>query len=418
MSLITLLLIVFLFILIVISGFLSGSETALTATSKPRILFKNKKGDKRANYVIKILDNLENVISSLLLSNNLVNILASSLATAVLYDLFGLSGIFYATTLMTIIIVIFAEILPKTYSLNKPTRTSLQIAPVIYYLSKVLYPIIFLINLFVKKIFIRNVIKDTKFKDMQSEEELQGVIDLYKTSSPDSEHEKDMLQSILMLNDITVEEVFTHRKNIYSIDGSIDISEIIKKINLSRFTRIPVWKENPENIVGLLNVRTLNIDLSNQERSKEIIFEKISKPWFIPETTNLLEQLVAFKKRKEHIAFVVDEYGELLGLITLEDIIEEIVGEIVDEIDVPDDEFKKNNDGLIITNGEKNLRDLYKYFDLDLPSIDASTISGHILDIAKKIPLFGETVKDDYFIYKILSHSRKQISKIEITKIK
>ena len=418
MSLITLLLIVFLFILIVISGFLSGSETALTATSKPRILFKNKKGDKRANYVIKILDNLDNVISSLLLSNNLVNILASSLATAVLYDLFGLSGIFYATTLMTIIIVIFAEILPKTYSLNKPTRTSLQIAPVIYYLSKVLYPIIFLINLFVKKIFIRNVIKDTKFKDMQSEEELQGVIDMYKTSNPDSEHEKDMLQSILMLNDTTVEEVFTHRKNIYSINSSLDIAEIIKRINLSRYTRIPFWKENPENIIGLLNVRTLNVDLTNQGRSKEIIFEKISKPWFIPETTNLLEQLVAFKKRKEHIAFIVDEFGELLGLITLEDIIEEIVGEIVDEIDAPDEEFKKNNDGLILTNGEKNLRDLYKYFDHDLPSSEASTISGHILNLAKRIPLYGEVVKDEYFIYKILSHSRKQISKIEITPIK
>ena len=417
MSLITLLLIVFLFILIVISGFLSGSETALTATSKPRILFKNKKGDKRANYVIKILDNLENVISSLLLSNNLVNILASSLATAVLYDLFGLSGIFYATTLMTIIIVIFAEILPKTYSLNKPTRTSLQIAPVIYYLSKVLYPIIFLINLFVKKIFIRNVIKDTKFKDMQSEEELQGVIDMYKTSNPDSEHEKDMLQSILMLNDTTVEEVFTHRKNIYSINSSLDIAEIIKRINLSRYTRIPFWKENPENIIGLLNVRTLNVDLTNQGRSKEIIFEKISKPWFIPETTNLLEQLVAFKKRKEHIAFVVDEYGELLGLITLEDIIEEIVGEIVDEIDLPDDEFTKTKDGIIITNGEKNIKDLYKNFDLDYPISEASTISGHILEIAKKIPLFGESVKDDYFIYKILSHSRKQISKIEIKRI-
>ena len=417
MSLITLFLIVFLFILIIISGFLSGSETALTATSKPRILFKYKKGDKRANYVIKILDNLDNVISSLLLSNNLVNILASSLATAVLYDLFGLSGIFYATTLMTVIIVIFAEILPKTYSLNKPTRTSLQIAPVIYYLSKILYPIIFVINLIVKKIFIKNVKKDTKFKDLQSEEELQGVIDMYKTSNPDSEHEKDMLQSILMLNDTTVEEVFTHRKNIYSINSSLDISEIIKRINLSRFTRIPFWKENPENIIGLLNVRTLNVDLTNQERSKEIIFEKISKPWFIPETTNLLEQLVAFKKRKEHIAFVVDEYGELLGLITLEDIIEEIVGEIVDEIDLPDDEFTKNKDGVIITNGEKNLRDLYKNFDLDYPVSEASTISGHILDIAKKIPLFGESVSDDYFIYKILSHSRKQISKIEIKRI-
>jgi len=418
MTSITIVLIICLIILIIISGFLSGSETALTATSKPRILLKHKKGEKNAQFALKILDNLDNVISSLLLSNNLVNILASSLATAVLYDLFGVKGIFYATLIMTIVIVIFAEILPKTYSLNKPTRTSLNIAPVIFYLSKVLYPIIFLINLIVKKIFLRKQIKDSKHRDLQSEEELQGVIDMYKTSNPDSEHEKDMLQSILMLNDTTVEEVFTHRKNIYSIDGTLDIKTIINKINQSRFTRIPVWKENPENIIGLLNVRTLNIDLSNQESSKEIIFDKISKPWFIPETTNLLEQLVAFKKRKEHIAFVVDEYGELLGLLTLEDIIEEIVGEIVDEIDAPDEEFKKNKNGLIITNGEKNLRDLYKHFDLDLPLGEASTISGHILELAKRIPLFGEKVNDKYFIYKILSHSRKQISKIEITQIK
>ena len=418
MSILTVLLLSCLLVLIVLSGFLSGSETALTATSKARIISKFKKGDKKAKFVLKILDNLDNVISSLLLSNNLVNILASSLATAVLYDLFGVSGIFYATLIMTILIVIFAEILPKTYSLNKPTRTSLKIAPIIFYLSKILYPIIFLINLIVKKIFLKDQIKDNKSKDLQSEEELQGVIDMYKTSSPDSEHEKEMLQSILMLNDTTVEEVFTHRKNIYSIDGSLNISKIIEKINTSRYTRIPVWKENPENIIGLLNVRTLNIDLSIKESSKEIIFEKISKPWFIPESTNLLDQLVAFKKRKEHIAFIVDEYGELLGLITLEDIIEEIVGEIVDEIDVPDDEFEENNEGLILTNGEKNLRDLYKHFDLDYPSSEASTISGHILEIAKRIPLFGETVRDNYFNYKILSHSRKQISKIEITKIK
>ena len=414
----SLILLILLIILIILSGFLSGSETAITATSKARIIYKIKSGNKRAEYVLKILNQKDNVISSLLLSNNLVNILASSLATAILYDLFGVTGIFYATFIMTILIVIFAEILPKTYSLNKPTRTSLKIAPVIFYLSKILYPIVFLINLIVKKIFLKNQIKDNKSQDLQSEEELQGVIDMYKTSSPDSEHEKGMLQSILMLNDTTVEEVFTHRKNIYSIDGSLDISKIIKKINTSRYTRIPVWKENPENIIGLLNVRTLNIDLSIKESSKEIIFEKISKPWFIPESTNLLEQLVAFKKRKEHIAFIVDEYGELLGLITLEDIIEEIVGEIVDEIDVPDDEFEINNEGLILTNGEKNLKDLYKHYDLDYPSSEASTISGHILEIAKRIPLFGETVKDNYFNYKVLSHSRKQISKIEITKIK
>ncbi|MDC2978357.1 CNNM domain-containing protein [Pelagibacteraceae bacterium] len=402
--------------LVILSGFLSGSETAITATSKARILYKKKKGSKRAVYVLELLDKKDNVISTLLLSNNLVNILASSLATAFFYDIFGVEGIFYATLLMTVVIVIFAEVLPKTYAINRPNRTALLIAPIIYYLNKILFVFVFVINLIVKLIFRKND-NDIKNKDLQSEEELKGVIDLYKTSNPDYEQEKDMLQSILQLNDITVEEIFTHRKNIYSIDTSLKTNEIIEKINNSRYTRIPFWKDNPENIIGLLNVRTLNIDLKNHNESKEIIFDKISNPWFIPETTNLLEQLVEFKKRKEHLAFVVDEFGELLGLITLEDIIEEIVGEIVDEIDVPENDFKLNNYGKVIINGEKNIRDLYKSFDLDPPEIESSTIAGYILDMSKKIPSYGETFKDNFFNYKVLSHSKKQISKVEISKI-
>ncbi len=409
-------LLILLIILVILSGFLSGSETAITATSKARILYKKKKGSKRASYVLELLDKKDNVISTLLLSNNLVNILASSLATAFFYDLFGVEGIFYATLIMTIVIVIFAEVLPKTYAINRPNRTALLISPIIYYLNKILFIFVFVINLIVRLIFRKNE-NDTKNKDLQSEEELKGVIDLYKTSNPDYEQEKDMLQSILQLNDITVEEIFTHRKNIYSIDSSLKTNEIIDKINNSRYTRIPFWRDNPENIIGLLNVRALNIDLKNHYESKEIIFDKISNPWFIPETTNLLEQLVEFKKRKEHLAFVVDEYGELLGLITLEDIIEEIVGEIVDEIDVPENDFKVNNYGKVIINGEKNIRDLYKSFDLDPPEIESSTIAGYILDISKKIPSYGESFKDNYFNFKILSHSKKQISKVEISKI-
>jgi len=409
-------LLLLLIILVILSGFLSGSETAITATSKARILYKKKKGSKRAGYVLELLDKKDNVISTLLLSNNLVNILASSLATAFFYDLFGVEGIFYATLIMTVVIVIFAEVLPKTYAINRPNRTALLISPIIYYLNKILFIFVFVINLIVRLIFRKND-NDIKNNDLQSEEELKGVIDLYKTSNPDYEQEKDMLQSILQLNDITVEEIFTHRKNIYSIDTSLKTSEIFQKINNSRYTRIPFWKDNPENIIGLLNVRTLNIDLKNHNESKEIIFDKISNPWFIPETTNLLEQLVEFKKRKEHLAFVVDEFGELLGLITLEDIIEEIVGEIVDEIDVPENDFKLNNYGKVIINGEKNIRDLYKSFDLDPPEIESSTIAGYILDMSKKIPSYGESFKDNFFNYKILSHSKKQISKVEISKI-
>ena len=416
MSIMSLILLATIILLILLSGFLSGSETAITATSKARIVSKVKKGSKRANYVLKILNQKDSVIGSLLLSNNLVNILATSLSTAFFYDIFGITGIFYSTLLMTVILVIFAEVLPKTYSINKPTRTALTISPIIYYLNKLLFPFVYLINLIVNLFFKKNE-TDTSQIDLQSEEELQGVIDLYKTSNPDYEHEKEMLQSILQLNDTTVEEVFTHRKNIYSIDSSLEVTNLIEKINNSRFTRIPIWKNNPENIIGLLNIRSLKIDITQNDSSKELIFEKITKPWFIPETTNLLDQLVEFKKRKEHLAFVVDEYGELLGIITLEDIIEEIVGEIVDEIDNPNEEFYENNKGVIITNAEKNLKELYKHFDIDPPKTESSTIAGHIMDITKKIPLYGEVIKDDFFSYKILSHSRKQIFTVEISKI-
>ena len=417
MSLINLSLLVVIIFLILLSGFLSGSETAITATSKARIISKLKKGTKRAEYVKKIIDNKDKVISSLLLSNNLVNILASSLATAFFYDLFGVTGIFYATLLMTFLLVIFAEVLPKTYAINKPTRSALMIGPIIFYLNKILTPFVFVINKIVKVLISKKEINDKKLSDEQSEEELQGVIDLYETSNPDSEHEKEMLQSILTLNDTTVEEIFTHRRNIYSINVDLSLSEIIKMINQSRFTRIPFWKNNPENIIGLLNIRSLNIDMKNHLNNKKIILEKIVKPWFIPSSTNLLDQLVEFKKKKEHLAFVVDEYGELLGIISLEDIIEEIVGEIVDEIDAPEKKFILNSKGVIVAEGNQNIKDLYKKFDLDVPEIESSTIAGHVMDLAKKIPMYGEIIKDNKFNYKITSHSRKQILRLEITKI-
>ena len=417
MSILNLFLLLIIIFLILLSGFLSGSETAITAASKARVISKIKKGSKSAIYLKKIIDKKETVISSLLLSNNLVNILASALATAFFYDLFGITGIFYATVLMTFLLVLFAEVLPKTYSINKPTRTAMIISPFIFYLNKMLFPFVFFINAIVNLILNKKNFTSTKIEDEQSEEELHGIIDLYKTSSPDSEHEKEMLQSILTLNDTTVEEVFTHRKNIFSINADLDLNTMIEDINKSIFTRIPFWKNNPENIIGLLDKRILNIDINKDLDSKNIILERLKKPWFIPETTNLLDQLVLFKKKKEHLSFVIDEYGELLGLITLEDIIEEIVGEIVDEMDAPEIEFKINSQGKIISEGGQNLKDLYKKFDLDSPESDAATIGGYVMDLAKKIPLYGEIINDEYFSYKVLSHSRKQILRLEIKKI-
>ena len=415
MTIANLLLLILIIFLILLSGFLSGSETAITAASKARIIAKIKKGSVGAEYVKKIIDTKDTVISSLLLSNNLVNILASSLATAFFYDLFGVTGIFYATILMTFLLVLFAEVLPKTYSINKPTRTAMLIAPVIYYLNKLLFPFVFCINNIVNLLLNKKNFYDKKLSDEQSEEELSGVIDLYKTSNPQSEQEKEMLQSILTLNDTTVEEVFTHRKNIFSINLDLEMNEIIEKINNSNFTRIPFWKNNPENIIGLIDKRTLNINLKNKSEDKKIIISSLKRPWFIPETTNLLDQLFEFKRKKEHLSFVIDEYGELLGLITLEDIIEEIVGEIVDEVDNAPKDLEINTLGKIISDGSENIKDLYKKFDFNVPETNSSTIGGYIMELAKKIPLYGETVNDGFFIYKVLSHSRKQILNVEIS---
>ena len=406
-------------ILVIVSGFLSGSETAITAVSKARIITKAKEGNKKAKFVKNLISRKEDLIASLLLSNNLVNVLSSALATAFLYKIFGNSGIIYATLLMTIILVIFAEVLPKTYALNRPTRTSLAIGRILIALVYLLKPFIKFINLFVK-FFLKNLTKKTlQFSNQQIEEELKGAIDLYGTSDSDSKQEKMMLQNVLTLSDTTVDEIITHRSNIFSIDIESTMADISKKISNSKFTRIPIWQNVPENIVGILDSRSIIADkFSKNSLTKKEFTSLIKKPWFIPESTDLLDQLIAFKNKKEHLALVIDEYGELLGLVTLEDIIEEIVGDIVDEIDTPNSHIVEHLDGSVYVEGLVSLRDLNKTYSWNLPDEDASTIGGFIINLAKRIPLYGEIINYKNLRFKILSHSRKKIIRLEIKKIK
>ena len=408
----------FIFLLVLISGFFSGSETALTAVSKPRIYAKAKKGNKKANFVKKLIEKKEDLITTILLSNNLVNIFASALATTYLYKSFGNKGIIYSTLIMTVIIVIFGEVLPKTYALNRPTKTALSISSILLILMKIFSPLIKIINFFIN-ILLKNFTKKTiKTKDEQNEEELKGAIDLYKTSDPDSIKEKEMLKNILTLSDTSLDEIMTHRSNIYSINIDDSINEIIERISKSNFTRIPIWKKAPENIIGVLDSR--KISLKKYEKnlfSKNELKELIKKPWFVPESTDLLDQLLAFKQRKEHLVFIVDEYGELQGLVSLEDIIEEIVGDIIDEIDSPNLGIIENDDGSINSDGSIAIRDLNKLYGWELPEDDASTIAGLIINFLERIPLYGEVIEYKKFKIKILSHSRKKIGKLNIKKI-
>ena len=274
------------------------------------------------------------------------------------------------------------------------------------------------INLFVK-FLLKNLTKKTlQFSNQQIEEELKGAIDLYGTSDSDSKQEKMMLQNVLTLSDTTVDEIITHRSNIFSIDIEFSMDDILKKISNSKFTRIPIWQNVPENIIGILNSRSIIGDKfsKNSLTKKEFTF-LLKKPWFIPESTDLLDQLTAFKNKKEHLALVIDEYGELLGLVTLEDIIEEIVGDIVDEIDAPNSHIIEHQDGSFYVEGLVSVRDLNKAYSWGLPDEDASTIGGFIINLAKRIPLYGEIINYGNFRFKILSHSRKKIVRLEIKKI-
>ncbi len=332
--------------LVILSAFFSGSETSLTSASKARIHTLARSGKKNAGIFEKIFKDKEQLICTILFANNLVNVLASAMATKILIEITEADGIFYATIIMTLMILIFGELIPKTLALSNADKFALKIAPIIRIIILAFYPLTKILNFIVG--FILKLIgvdyKDSSREEIleKSEEELRGAIDLHGKDSTGKE-EKQMLKSILDLDEITVGSIMVSRNDIFSLSSDVTYSELLSQLKDSPHSRIPVWKKNPENIVGVLHVRKLigekHYDVKNFD-----ISSYCQKPWFIPESTKLDNQLIAFKKRKEHFSIVVDEYGEFLGIITLEDIIEEIVGDIDDELD--DLKLSKNINGI------------------------------------------------------------------------
>ena len=409
--------------LIFLSAFFSGSETSLTSASKARIHTLARSGKKNAAIFEKIFKDKEQLICTILFANNLVNVLASALATKILIEITASEGIFYATIIMTLMILIFGELIPKTIALSKADKFALKIAPLIRIIIILLFPLTkilnFIVGLILKMLGIdyKNVSKEEKLE--QSEEELRGAIDLHGKDSTGKE-EKQMLKSILDLDDITVGSIMISRKDIYSLPSDTSYTDLILKLKNSPHSRIPIWEKNPENIVGVLHVRKL-IGETSLDQKKFNILNYCQKPWFIPDSTKLDNQLIAFKRRKEHFSIVVDEYGEFLGIITLEDIIEEIVGDIDDELD--DLKLSKNENGIketsknnFLVNGTVNIRDLNKQIGTDLPINNASTVAGLILYESRIIPKKGQVFSFFGLKFKILSKKNNQLLMLKISK--
>ena len=409
-------------VLLCLSGFFSGSETALTAASKARMHSLSRKGNKRASTVKALREEKERMIGALLLGNNLVNILASVLMTSVMMTLFGKTGMVYATIVMTALVLIFAEVLPKTYALNYSDRFALAVAPIIRVLVFLLAPVTDTVAHIVKttlKIFgVQLGVND----EDAANDELRGAIDLHANKNSDGGTkgetiaERAMLSSILDLADVEVAEIMVHRKNIMMIDANQDSEALIDEVLSSPYTRLPIWKDSPDNVIGILHTKMILRELKRcGSNPKEFNLKAcMFDPWFIPESTTLFDQLQEFRKRGEHFALMVDEYGSLMGVVTLEDILEEIVGEITDEYDIDATAMRPQPDGSYLIDGKVTIRDLNRQFDWELPDEDYSTLAGLILFESQSIPKIGQTFIFYGFRFEVLRRQRNQITLVRV----
>ncbi len=408
--------------LLFLSAFFSGSETALTATSKARMHKLEGDGNLNARRVNLLIKNRERLIGAILLGNNLVNILASVIAASVFNQLFGASLIAtgLATATMTVLVLVFAEVTPKTAAITRPDSVAMLVAPVMRWVVYILAPVTWLVQMFVRgvfHIFGLDISKDSAV--FSAEEELRGAIDLHHYEGRVDKESRDLIRGALDLNEIRTEEIMIHRKSIEMLDIDMPKDALIRQALKSAHTRLPLYRENPDNIIGILHAKDLLRALWDAEGTADAInFEALARePYFAPETTTLQEQLDAFKVKQEHFALIVDEYGALMGLVTLEDILEEIVGEIEDEYDSPVQGVRPQGDGSLTVDGDVTLRDLNRAMDWNLPDEEAVTVAGLVIHEAQSIPDVGQTFSFYGFRFKILRRRRNQITALKITPI-
>lgn len=406
---------VIIILLVFCSGFFSGSETGLTAASRARLHKLKVGGEKRAETVEKLREDKDRLIGAILLGNNAVNILASAIATSVAIDYFGDNGVIFATITMTLLVLIFAEVLPKTYAFSHAEQVSIVVAPVMQRLVKLLAPITLSVELMVN-IVLKALGVNKQERLMSSTEELRGAIELHHHDGDMVKYDKDMLASILDLAVTEVSEVMVHRKNVVSINIDQPSLQVIQQVLATNYTRVPLWRDNQDNIVGLLHVKALLKALRGHEGSAEDldIGTIVAEPWFVPETTTLSQQLLQFREKKMHLAFVVDEYGDLAGMVTLEDVLEEIVGDIEEEHDDETDGVKQLKSGAMLVQGDMSIRDLNRMYDLSLPDDHANTIAGLVMHEARAIPDEGQVFEYHSFRFTVMKKNINQITLVKM----
>lgn len=404
---------------LVAAAIFSLSETSITASSRAKLHSLSRKGDPNAEIVKNLQSDITRVIGCLLIAATVTNVCLTSLATGVFVELFGELGVAYASVVMSVLTVVYAEVMPKLWALHNSEKAATTVAKFVQKLVRFSVPITIAVEFLAKK-HLALLGADVENKQQDSiQEELRGAIDLHRASTPDINEEGVMLRSILDLAMVDVGHIMIHRKNVVMLDVEEKLDNIIKELLSTPYSRIPLWKDNQDNIIGVLHTKSfLKLMHNAYEKDQEITIEDIisisSSPWFVPETTTLYDQLQYFKIRREHFAIVVDEYGSFMGIVTLEDVLEEIVGDITDEYDKTPLGVKEQTDGSYLVEGTTPIRDLNRQFDWELPDDKAATIAGLLLYETRQIPEVGQVFVLHNFKFEVVKRQRNQITLLKI----
>lgn len=406
--------------LLAMSAFFALSETALTGASRASMLRLSKQGNREADVVSSLFEMRERLIGALLLGNNIANIGASALATGLFTAWFGEVGVLYATGVMTALVVIFAEVLPKTIAINAPDRVSLLVARPMRTTVFVLGPLLAVIEAIVRVLMRLIGFKVGANQPILSPtERLRGAVDLLHHEGKVEKQDRDMFGGLLDLRELQVSDVMVHRTEMVMVNADLPAEELVREVLASEYTRIPLWRGTPENIIGVLHAKDLlrAIRASEGDMSRIDVASLALPPWFVPEMRSVSEQLKAFRRRKTHFALVVDEYGEVEGMVTLEDILEEIVGDISDEQDVQVAGVRVQPDGSVVVDGSVPIRDLNRAMDWDLPDEEATTVAGLVIHEARSIPERGQSFTFHGFRFRVLRRERNRITALRIVPV-
>jgi Mg2+/Co2+ transporter CorB len=404
--------------LLIAAGFISCFETSITAASRAKIYRLGGGGsNKKINKLELLLKDRDKVVSVMLIANNVVNILASVLTTRLLLQIFGEVGLLYSTIFLTLIIVIFGEILPKTYAIRSPEKIVTNFASVIILLFRIFFPFVIV----TQKIsnFFLNIFKGKNSAEEKASQfqEIRDSIDLKVREGSIVKYDKELIGGILDLSDVDISEIMVHRKDMASLDSNLNVEIIIEKAIDLGHSKIPLWEDNNENVIGVLNVKKMLKKLHEfQGDLKDFELKNVvSKPWYVPSSNSLKEQLAAFRRKKKKFSLVVDEYGTLIGLVTLQDILEEIVGEMKEIGEVSNDEISRIRKGVYRISGRTLIRDINKKLDWKIEEgEDAYSLSAFLIGKIDRIPEIQESFIIDGYSYEILKKKNHEIVSVKV----